>query len=155
MSGQEIDRGLETLLAWQKAMQFAVNICRELLAVLPAEEKFALKDQLRRSAQSVLANIAEGYGRYYYQEAIRFCYMARGSLDETRSHLYFAHQMHYINDATYKQYQQESEALRKILNGYIAYIKKTKRGATEPGAFNEVHEEASLYQPNYDEELSS
>ncbi len=57
---------------------------------------------LRRSVQSIPANIAEGYGRFYYQESIRFCYIARGSLEETFNHITLAQQLHYLNDETFQ-----------------------------------------------------
>ena len=79
-------KGLESLKVWQKARALAVLVCKELLRMVPIEEKFALSQQLRRAVQSVPANIAEAHGRYHYQDAIRFCYIARGSLDETLSH---------------------------------------------------------------------
>jgi len=52
--------------------------------------------------QSIPANIAEGYGRYYYQDNVRFCYIARGSLEETLSHLVLAHELNYISTNTYE-----------------------------------------------------
>ncbi len=82
----EAEKGLESLQVWQKAMALAVAICKDFLPLIPSEEKYVLKDQLRRSIQSIPANIAEGFGRYYYQEGVRFCYIARGSLTESKSH---------------------------------------------------------------------
>ena len=79
--------GLDTLQAWQKAREFVVFVHQQIVPVLPDDEKWDLTQQIRRSSKSVMANIAEGYGRYYYQEVIRFCYIARGSLEETYSHL--------------------------------------------------------------------
>jgi len=73
------------LEAWQKAQKLALLVCREVIPLLPAEEKYALAQQLRRAVQSAPANIAEGHGRYHYQDAIRFCYIARGSLQEALS----------------------------------------------------------------------
>ena len=84
------DKGLETLLVWQKSLAFTIEVCKTILPKLPVQEKWSLVDQLRRSAQSIPANIAEGYGRFYFQESIRFCYIARGSLEETFSHLTLA-----------------------------------------------------------------
>ncbi len=151
----KIDKGLESLQAWQKAMDFAVRICQELLPVLPVQEKYALIDQIRRSAQSIPANIAEGHGRYYFQDGVRFCYIARGSLEETRNHLYFAFRMHYISEEVFARFNNESEYLRKILNGYITYLKKTKRGANEFGSYSQVHEAPSFYEIGDDQDFSS
>lgn len=77
--------GLEKLDVWCKARDFAVRVHKELLPLLPAEEKWALSQQIRRSSQSTPANIAEGHGRFYFQDNVRFCYIARGSLEETLS----------------------------------------------------------------------
>jgi hypothetical protein len=73
------EKGLGSLKLWQRAVELAEYIHKTVLPALPADEKWCLTQQLRRSAQSVPANIAEGYGRFYYQEGIRFCYIARGS----------------------------------------------------------------------------
>ncbi len=96
--GKTEDKGLETLLVWQKAMAFTVKVCHQVLPLIPSQEKWSLVDQLRRSVQSIPANIAEGYGRFYYQEGIRFCYIARGSLEETFSHITLAQRMNYLSD---------------------------------------------------------
>ena len=89
-------QGLETLEAWKKARGLTLVVYREVLPLLPTEEKWHLNQQIRRSAQSVFANIAEGHGRFYYQENVRFCYIARGSLTETYTHLVLAYDMGYI-----------------------------------------------------------
>lgn len=89
-------KGLERLEAWSKSKDFALRLYREVLPLLPQEEKWSLNQQLRRSANSIPANIAEGYGRFYYQDNIRFCYNARGSLEESLSHLVMALEMNYI-----------------------------------------------------------
>jgi four helix bundle protein len=89
-------KGLERLNAWVKARDFALKVYREVLPLLPPEEKYGLNQQIRRSVQSIPANIAEGYGRFYYQENIRFCYTARGSLMETLSHITLASHLAYF-----------------------------------------------------------
>ena len=95
-------QGLERLEVWRKAKEFALAVYREVLPQFPVEEKWALNQQIRRSVQSIPANIAEGYGRYYYQDNVRFCYIARGSLEETLSHLVLAHELNYISTNTYE-----------------------------------------------------
>ena len=128
------DKGLETLKVWQKALAFAVEVCNNVLPLIPAHEKWSLIDQLRRSAQSIPANIAEGYGRFYFQESVRSCYIARGSLEETYSHVALAYKLGYLDDETHKRLNEHVMELRRMINGYVAFLKDSKRGASEPGA---------------------
>jgi four helix bundle protein len=133
-------KNLESLETWCKAQEFALRVYRELIPLLPPEEKWSHCQQLRRSATSVPANIAEGHGRYYYQDNVRFCYNARGSLEETLSHINFCLQVKYIPEALYREFEQEGEKLSQLLNGYIHYLKRSKQGDGEPGANFAVHE---------------
>ena len=138
-------QGLKRLQVWARAKDFALKIYGQILPLLPAEEKWNLSQQLRRSSLSVPANIAEGYGRFYYQDNVRFCYNARGSLEETLSHLTFAYEMKFIPEVVYKDFEKEGEEIDKMLNGYIGYLKKSKQGANEPGANHSVREVPELY----------
>jgi four helix bundle protein len=137
--------GLKRLKVWGRAKDFALKIYEKTLPLLPAEEKWNLNQQLRRSSLSISANIAEGYGRFYYQDNVRFCYIARGSLEETLSHLTFALEMNYISVELYKELETEGEEIDKMLNGYIGFLKKSKQGANEPGANLAIREELALY----------
>lgn len=137
--------GLKRLEVWKRSKDFALSIYRDVLPALPAEEKWGLVQQLRRSSTSVPANIAEGYGRFYYQDNVRFCYMARGSLEETLSHLVFCHEIGFVSATIYKPLEQEGAEIGKMLNGYIAYLKTSKQGENEPGAKNVVREAAIEY----------
>ncbi len=137
--------GLKRLKIWVRAKDFALKIYKQILPLLPAEEKWNLNQQLRRSSLSISANIAEGYGRFYFQDNVRFCYIARGSLEETLSHLTVALEMNFISAELYKEFEAEGEEIDRMLNGYIGFLKKSKQGANEPGANLAVHEEAALY----------
>jgi len=137
--------GLKRLKVWMRAKDFALKIHKQALLLLPSEEKWNLNQQLRRSSLSISANIAEGYGRFYYQDNVRFCYIARGSLEETLSHLTFSLEMKYISAELYKEFESEGEEIDKMLNGYIGFLKKSKQGANEPGANLVVHEEPAVY----------
>ena len=138
-------QGLKRLQVWVRAKDFALTIYRRVLPLLPAEEKWNLNQQIRRSSLSVSANIAEGYGRFYYQDNVRFCYNARGSLEETLSHLVFAFEADFIPETLYKELEQEGEEIDKMLNGYIGYLKKSKKGANEPGANYATREDIESY----------
>jgi four helix bundle protein len=148
-------QGLETLEAWKRAKDFAVKVCKEILPLLPAEEKWSLSQQIRRAVQSVPANIAEGYGRYYFQETIRFCYIARGSLSESYTHITIAYELGYLQDEVYTDLRKQVGELIRIINGYIAYLKRAKIGANEPGAGNAVREEPRLYSSDYFDDSKS
>jgi four helix bundle protein len=139
------DVGLETLQLWQKSLAFVVDVCKDILPKISAQEKWSLIDQLRRSAQSIPANIAEGYGRFYFQESVRFCYIARGSLEETFSHLTLAHQLGYFDYETYRKLNNQITEIRKMINGYITFLKGSKRGISEPGANHYVREDSEVY----------
>ena len=137
--------GLEKLDVLCKARDFAVRVNKEVLPLLPSEEKWALNQQLRRSSQSIPANIAEGHGRFYFQDNVRFCYIARGSLEETLSHIVYAQRVGYISDMLYKSFVLDGENLNRLINGYIGFLKKSKQGANEPGANYSVREDPSDY----------
>lgn len=137
--------GLEKLDVWCKARNFAVRVNKELLSLLPNEEKWSLTQQVRRSSQSIPANIAEGHGRFYYQDNVRFCYIARGSLEETLSHIVYAYKVNYIAETLYKSFVLDGENLNKLINGYIGFLKRSKQGANEPGSNYSVRETSSEY----------
>ncbi len=118
---------LSELESWKSARELR-QMVSELVKSFPKNEKFRLKDQIIRSSRSVAANIAEGFGRYHYQENIQYCRMARGSLYETQEHLICALDERYINEEQFNKINDHLLHCLKILNGYIAYLKKSKQG---------------------------
>ena len=148
-------KSLETLEVWKKAKEFALRVYREVLPLLPSEEKWNINQQLRRSANSIPANIAEGYGRFYYQEIIRFCYIARGSLEETLSHLVMSVELNYTPKALFDSLEQDGEKLTQLINGYIGYLKRSKQGQNEPGANYAVRDGVVDYEVNPSEDSNS
>ena len=130
--------GLKRLKVWVQAKDLAVFIYQKVVPSLPPEEKWVLSSQLRRSASSIPANIAEGYGRYYFQSNIQFCYNARGSLQETISHVLLANELGFLPKDVYVEFSTKSEELIILLNGYIAYLKKSKIGLNESS--QQLHE---------------
>jgi len=65
----------------------------------PKQESFGLTSQMRESALSVPANIAEGFGRYHYMDKAKFYLNSRGSLYELKSHLLIAQELGYFNES--------------------------------------------------------
>jgi four helix bundle protein len=139
------EQNFETLKVWQKAHVLMLDIHKRLLPLLPKEERYGLADQIRRSSKSVGANIAEGSGRFYYMDNVRFCYNARGSLDETINHLKVALDLEYCPADLYRDLRGQAEEVRRMLNGLIAWLKAQKIGAKEPGATLYVRETLQDY----------
>jgi four helix bundle protein len=90
----------------------------------PSDEKYALKSQIRRSSNSVIANIAESHGRFFYKDKIRVLYISRGEVEETRSHLLIAKKLNYINNECYEKLEEEYEKLIININSYIIDLNK-------------------------------
>jgi four helix bundle protein len=99
-----------------------------LIRQLPPEERFALACQMRRAAVSVSNNVAEGHGRWHYQENIQFCRVSRGSVDELIDDLNVCLDEHYGDQALVEQLKVEAYDLIRRINSYIAYLRKTKQG---------------------------
>lgn len=138
--------GLEKLETWQKSCEYANLIYRMVIPLLPIDEKYNLVSQLKRAAVSIPANIAEGYGRYYYQSNIQFCYIARGSVEETISHLILAFDQGYITEPIYSQIKEKGILLKQLINGYVAYLKKAKQGENDPGSPKMIKDQLLEYQ---------
>ena len=97
----------------------------------PDKEKYLLIAQILDSSRSITANIAEGHGRYYYQDNIRFCRIARGSLEETFEHLITAFDEKYIDADIVKREKKQYEVCLRLINGYIRYLRNSKRGKAD------------------------
>lgn len=116
---------LTDLEVWKKSRVFR-NEISDLVKMLPKEEKFRLVDQMVRASRSITANIAEGHGRFHFQENIQYCRQARGSLIEIFDHLTVALDEGFVDQSTFDAFAKKYEELIKILNGYISYLKKRK-----------------------------
>lgn len=92
----------------------------------PSEEKFALSSQITRSANSVIANVAESHGRFSYADKIRVLYITRGEIAEARSHLAVAYGRKYITREQFEEVNSGYKQLTKDLNLYIGSLQKRK-----------------------------
>lgn len=113
------------LEVWKQSRKIRIWVSA-LAKRFPLEEKYRLGDQIIRSSRSVGNNIAEGHGRFHYQDNIRFCIMARGSLSETLDHLMIAVDEKIIEQSALDDFQLEYDSCLRLLNGYIQYLKKKK-----------------------------
>ena len=116
----------EDLECWQACRElrvFAAKVCHGF----PKEEEYRLKDQILRSARSTTANLAEGYGRFHYQENIQYCRHARGSAYEVLDHFITGVDENLIAEVTLSECRILVEKSVQLLNGYIRYLKFRKK----------------------------
>ena len=85
--------------------------------------KNSIGNQIVRSADSIAANISEGYGRYYYSDNKKFCYYSRGSLLETKVWLTKAYNRGLIKDEIYNGLIEKLKLIHFKLNAYIKSLK--------------------------------
>ena len=118
--------GFKGLKVWEISKDLAVRIYK-IADMENIRKDYGLRDQMRRAAVSVPSNIAEGDERDSVKEAIRFFYIAKGSIAEIRTQLQIAHEVGYIEEADYlnidKSYQELSYKLGSLIQvrkGYIA-----------------------------------
>jgi len=109
----------------------AVEIGKEIYLLTNTgkfEKDYTLKDQIRRAAISISSNIAEGFERSNNNEFIRFLLIAKGSVGEVRSQLYFAFILGYIDKDVFNNFNSKLEVLAKQIGSFISYLKNQKAG---------------------------
>jgi four helix bundle protein len=122
----DYQRDFTSLDAWKKARLIKLFFYSEVVPLLPVEEKFNLNLQIRKASISGTANIAEGYGRYHYQEGLQFYRISRGSIYELKDHLISCHDLDYISEEIFNRGIHLIEDAKLILNGYIKFVKNQK-----------------------------
>ena len=110
--------GFKSLLVWQKAQAFAVTIY-QLSKTAAFTREFALADQMRRAAVSIPSNIAEGDEHDTDKDAIRFLYIAKGSVAELRTQLDLANKVGLLSDTDCSNLDQQAEEIARMLRGLI------------------------------------
>ena len=113
-----MDKGFKSLRVWQRGQELAVRIY-ELTKDGAFTKDRGLTDQMRRSAVSISSNIAEGDERDTDKDAVRFFYIAKGSVAELRSQLDLSHRVGYISLVPFEALDQEAEAVGKMLGALI------------------------------------
>lgn len=142
-------RSFESLNVWQQAREIRNEIF-QLCKSFPKEETYKLIDQMIRSSRSIGNNIAEGYGRYHYQENIQFCRQSRGSAYELIDHLITALDCEYINENRHKSLRKNIIGSIKMTNGYIAYLNRQKSNIIkeDPTSYNPQNQTTGPNRPN-------
>ena len=92
----------EDIQAWQKARE-VTRLVYQVTAGGCFTKDYGMRDQLQRASVSIMANIAEGFGRHSDKEFANFLNMAHGSASEVQSHLYVALDLNYIDQNTFQK----------------------------------------------------
>ena len=111
----------EDLECWQEARKLA-NLIYQFTKKDSFKKDFELLGQLRRSAISIMGNIAEGFHRKSNKDFMRFLGYSRSSIAETLSHCYLALDQNYIDSVELEQIKEQSEITWKKINHFITYL---------------------------------
>ncbi len=111
------------LRVWQEAKTLGEN-CYRLTREFPKEELYGMTSQIRRSAASVPANIADGYGRGNRGEYVQFLKVAQGSLKELETHLMLSQRVQLATEATFEPVLTQCDVVGKMLHALIRSLQK-------------------------------
>jgi four helix bundle protein len=84
---------------------------------------YGLRDQIRKASVSIMANISEGYERKTKNEFIQFLFISKGSCGESRSHLYVAYDLRYLEESDFISLKDQAEKISRSIAGFIKYLK--------------------------------
>ena len=116
---RETAKTFQDLIVWKKAHKFVMQVY-SLTNSFPDHELYGLTSQLRRSAVSIPANIAEGFRRIGRADKVRFMNIAQGSLEESRYFLLLAKDLGYCDSSRSLELLEE---VSKMLDAYSKSIK--------------------------------
>jgi four helix bundle protein len=116
-------QGIEDLEVYNLAMNIGEMVW-DIVLRWDAFTKSAVGDNFVRAADSVAYNISEGYGRHFFRENRNFCWIARGSLSETKTGAKKALNRRLITEEQHNKLMEAINTCYPKLNNYIAYIEK-------------------------------
>jgi four helix bundle protein len=116
---RQASKSFRDLIVWQKAHELVLGVYQKTQA-FPREEAFALTSQIRRSAMSVAANIAEGFKKTSSKDKVRIYNIAQGSLSETEYFLVLSQDLKY---GDMNKLMVKADEVGRILGSYMKAIK--------------------------------
>ncbi|MFB3887784.1 MAG: four helix bundle protein [Thermodesulfobacteriota bacterium] len=122
---RKVIHSFEDLEVYKLARELSRKVS-QLIKRLPKEEEYNLRKQMRTAKLSMTNNIAEGFGRYHYQENIQFCRQSRGSICELIDDFNECYSEGYIDMGYRDELKGDASHLIKVLNGYVASLKRQK-----------------------------
>jgi four helix bundle protein len=115
---------LDELKVYNLAQEFSDQVWF-IVEKWKAFAKNGLGSQLMNSSDSIYSNIAEGYGRHFFKENIKFCFYSRGSILETKNHLRKAVNRNLITKTVHENLINQLKIIHKKLNGYIKFLRRS------------------------------
>lgn len=113
----------EDLKVWQLSHKLSIEVS-DLVKTFPKDEKYDLADQMRRSARSIPSAIAEGFGRFHFNDKLTFYERGRASLKELRNHFAEARGNEYVNDKEKRYYDNMMSEIEFLLNRMMSKIRE-------------------------------
>jgi four helix bundle protein len=110
------------LIVWQKAMDLTASVYRQT-EILPKEELYGLKSQMRRAGISIPSNIAEGQARLSRKPFLLHLSIAHGSLCELETQILLAYRLGFFNNRQQNRLMDQCLEVKRLLNGLAKSIK--------------------------------
>ena len=117
-------RHFRDIEAWQKARELT-NSVYAVSGKGAFARDFALRNQVRKAAISVVANIAEGFERGGNAEFIQFLSVAKGSAGEVEAQLYIALDQGYVTQEEFKAVEAQIRSTKKLISGFMEYLRES------------------------------
>lgn len=127
-------RRFEDIESWQLGREISVQVY-ELARVSGLGKDFSLKDQMLRSAGSIMDNIAEGFDAGSNREFVKFLQYAKRSCSELSSQLYRAFDQGYLNEASFVPFFDRISNARGKIGSFIQYLSKNLEQRTVTQSF--------------------
>src|SRR5207247_3519772 len=118
-------RTFEDLEVYKSAREFRKKMYG-VARRLPDFEKFGLASQIRRAAVSLTNNMAEGHGRYYFADQVRFFLGSRGSLQELVDDLNVCDEEKYLQNDEVAELKEKAWRVLGLINGYLRFLRDRK-----------------------------
>jgi len=125
-------RDFRLLKVWNKAHELTIAVYRATRS-FPKEELYGLTSQIRRSCESIPANIAEGCGRTGGAELARFLNIAMGSASELEYHLLLSHDLDLLDATKYKQLAAGVVEVKRMLTSFVQKLNAPRENPVAEG----------------------
>ncbi|MCX2495563.1 four helix bundle protein [Pedobacter sp. PF22-3] len=121
-------RDYQKLDVWKKAHLFTLQVYKEILPIMPVEEKFALTQQIRRAAYSIPLNIVEGSGKNTDKDFVHYLDNALGSTKEIEYAFILLRDLAYVSLEVYEAVNKSVNEIKAMLIAFIKFLRDGGKG---------------------------